>query len=227
MLIDVDMVVTRPLTPLIERAAADRVRRLQGQHRPLRRRVGRAARTSADAAPARTSPPGSSSLGGAAGREVLRPLARPPGAGSTTSAPTFDRDVARLSVPLPRPGRPQRDPLHARSSADRIVTLDAAPRPHPPFRGLRMHRRGRPALRPPRRHRALRDPPVRPQAVARADVPRDLLASCCARLWLGPDVAIRPPRAARCRCGCATGCSPGSSGARVDAPTSRAGTRAT
>ena len=173
-LIDVDMVVTRPLTPLIERAAEGRVVVFKDNMDRFDPRWGPAL----DLGLARRRPYVSSGLvvlGGETGARGPSPLGRSPAPGGLRAL-LLRRGRARLPVPLPRPGHPQRGPQHPRRARARGHTRQA-PRPHaavPPAAG---HRRGRAAVRLRRRHRALRHPPVRAQALARADVPRDLLAA--------------------------------------------------
>ena len=173
MLIDADMIVTRPLTPLIERAADGTRRRVRDRQQRFCRRTGASCSTSARPSPAPTSPPGSSFFGGASGAEVLG-CSTSASAGSTSSSPSGAATSASYPFLLRRPGRAQRDPRHPRRP-ERVEALDQRLAADAAVSRPADRRRAHAALRLPRRDRALRAPPVRAQAVARADLPRRLL----------------------------------------------------
>ncbi len=138
-LIDADIVVTRPLAP------AD-----PGDRRPQRGRVqgddvdrffgewGRAARPRARCGRGPTSRPASSVLAGDRRRRAAR------ASGTTASSRVdferswFARRRSRLPVPLHRPGRAQRDPLRPSPSRARSPCSTPAWRPTRPSAALRI-----------------------------------------------------------------------------------------
>ena len=192
-LIDADMIVTRPLAELIERAAERPRRRVREQPRPLRARVGRAARPRRARRRAPTSPRASSSLGGELGGRGAAPARRSPAPRSTSSAPGSARDEPGYPFLYPRPGRAQRDPRHAVADDELVVALDPRSRRIRPIAGCGSPTRRRCAART----RTAPSPTSSTstwQALADTDVPRRLLAACCAACWLGDDVAVSSPR---------------------------------
>ena len=137
-LVDTDMVATRPLTELIERAARGPGGRVPRPPGPLLRRVGRAARPRPRRAPRPTSPRGSSRsaatsasrccglLDSSQRRGRLRAHLLAPKRRATTRFLYADQDV--LNAILATTRRP----------ATRIVALDNRLAPNPPYRGLRV-----------------------------------------------------------------------------------------
>ena len=151
---------------------------------------------------ARTSPPGSWSLGGDTGAEVLR-LMDDRQEPSRLSSAVLRQRRARLSLSLPRPGRAQRDPLHpggtrraGRSWSTRLAAI-------PPFAACACStRRGcacaiADGAEPYVLHHFDRKPWLGP-------IYHGLYSRLLSRLWLGSDVALRGAAGARSRCGCAT-----------------------
>ena len=177
-LIDADMIVTRPL------ARADRAR-------PRDERGGRVRERHATA----SSPSGASCSSSA--RPRRRPLRllgpgrarRRDGAprcsscsttastGSTSSARFYGRNDADYAFRLSRAGRAQRDPAPPRRPGRGRVALRAPAGAEPAVRRPAAALERDAALRLRGRRRALRAAPLPAQAVARADVPRHLLAA--------------------------------------------------
>jgi hypothetical protein len=188
-LIDVDMVVTRPLTPLIERAAEGRVVVFKDNMDRFDPRWGPAL----DLGPARRRPYASSGLvvlGGEPGREALRVW--------------DDRqrrvDYERSYFGADEPGYPflylDQDILNAvlstRVEPERVVTLDKRLAPTPPFRRLRVT--GADGLRsayddgtePYVIHQFVRKPWLEPMY-------HGIYSRLLSRLWLTPDVPVKLP----------------------------------
>ena len=222
-LIDVDMIATRSLGPLIERAAAGSVIAVADPQQRFFAEWGELF----DLGPARPGPYVSSGLvacGGELGERVLR-AAREGRRRGRLRAHVLEGERPRLPVPLRRPGRAERDPGdggRARAGGD----------PRPPARGHPAvprpadRRREQPLLRLRRRDQPLRRPPVRPQAVDRADLRRRLLtapaASAHRRRARGPRAGRGDPPAPARGAGGRAGGEPGST-----PPTTCAGASAT
>ena len=188
-LIDVDMVVTRPLRPLIERAAEGRVVVFKDNMDRFDPRWGPAL----DLGPARRRPYVSSGLvvlGGEPGREALR----------LWDDRQHRVDYERSYFGADEPGYPflylDQDILNAVLSTsvepERVVTLDKRLAPTPPFRRLRVT--GADGLRsayddgtePYVIHQFVRKPWLEPMY-------HGIYSRLLSRLWLGPDVPVKLP----------------------------------
>ena len=216
-LIDVDMIVTRPLGELIELAAHDRAwspsatasDRFFAEWGELLDLGPAAAR------PVRVLGPRGRSAA-TAGAEVLRLLA------DRQRRVDFERTLlarerSRLPVPLRRPGRLQRDPRHSRRAAEPRSPLDRAAGADAAVSAAAADRRRR-ALRcayadgaePFVLHQFVRKPWLEP-----------MYHGIYSRLLVAPAARRRRGdpgrRASRCRCGCARASGRAASAALVDA----------
>lgn len=188
-LIDVDMVATRPLTPLIEQAAGGLVVAFKDNMDRFDPRWGPAL----DLGPARPRPYVSSGLvvlGGEEGREALRLW------DDRQHRVEYDRSWFGAD----EPGYPflylDQDILNAilctSVEPDRVVTLDKRLAPTPPFRRLRVI--GSDGLRsayddgtePYVIHQFVRKPWLEPMY-------HGIYSQLLNRLWLAPDVPVRLP----------------------------------
>ena len=189
LLIDADMVVTRPLGPLIEEASADRVVAFENDRQRFVAGWGELL----DLGPARPRPYVSSGLvglGGATGREVLRLL------DDRQARVDFERTFWRRD----EPGYPflyaDQDVLNAilctRIAPDRITSLEHRLAANPPFDGLRMidERTLRCVYADGEEPYVLHHFERKPWLVP---IRHGLYSRLLSRLWLGSDVALRLP----------------------------------
>ncbi len=199
-LIDADMIVTRPLGELIERASAGKVVAFEAGYERFVPEWGELL----DLGPIRRGPYVSSGLvflGGEPGRETLRLMNELQPRVESFGGGQFRHDQRRLRVLRPRSGRPQRDPLRpggSRRSARTRPSSGAGP----PVRGAEAQRRWGP-LRLPGRERAIRRPQPRADAVAAAGSPRakpwlerrpsSVYSRLLTRYLLGANLAIEVP----------------------------------
>ena len=204
-LIDVDMIVTRPLTELIEPAAAGAV--VAGGS-GLDRFCPEWAEL-LDLGPLTRRPYVSTGLvvaGGDLGRELVRIVDERRG------AVDFELTFWRRNVAEYPLVHADQDLINAaicaRAGDGQLIVFDPRLSASPPFTRPAGRRRARPALRLRRRGRALRRPPLARQTVARADPPRRLLAPAAPAAGRrgardqgprAPDPAALPRRAARLR----------------------------
>ena len=177
-LIDTDIIVTRPLTELIERAGRGNVAAFRTAYERFFEQWGELPGLGT----VRRRPYVCSALvflGGGEGREVLRLMdecqAHVPSSGSRDPREFF-RTVARSPFQLA-----DQDVLNAvlcaRPEPERILALEHRLAPEPPFSGLRLDGRRVAWLLLRGRHRALRTPSPRPEAVAGAAAGWPLLTS--------------------------------------------------
>ena len=187
-LIDTDMIVTRSLAPLIERAAEGAVVAFENDTPRFVPEWGELL----DLGEARPGPYVSSGLvlaGGEAGARLLDAAGRPPG-GRRYRPHDLRHGRGGLRLPLPGAGRPQRDPRARGSSPSDQDALENRLAPNPPFAGVRLADEGAVRVRyddgtePYVLHHFHRKPWLDP-------IYHGLYSRLLARLLLGPGIALR------------------------------------
>ena len=177
------------------------------RQRSLRSPSGGSCSASGRARRGPTSPRASSVARAALRRGGARADGRPARTGSTSSAPSGGGTTTTTRSCYARPGRAQRDPRDRGRAPRGSSPSTIGWRPSPPFAGLQVVDERRAALRLRGRGGALRAPPLRRQAVARAHSTTASTRGCCGGCCAGRDLAIRVPEASF-RCACDPACSP-------------------
>ena len=193
-LVDADMIVTRSLSELIERAARRSGDRVPRPPAALLSAIGASCSDLGTAAPAPYVSSGLVFCGGPTGRRVLELLDERQRAGRLR-AHLLAPQRPRLPVPLRRPGRPQRDPRHRAT---------APTGPSHSTSGSRRHRRTA-ACGSPTRARCAAPIATAPSptsctssCASRGSRPPTTASTrgCCGGCSIADDVAVRPPRGA-------------------------------